>query len=145
MQTRSQRVHPLLRCAAALLTAVAFAVSAPAQPAPKAQTINLPRSPITMIDLTNMVFQVKLKGTNLDLFITSQTRLFKDGKYATTQDFKEGDEVRGTMKVGDADRHEAVRLYTGKAQKSRKPSRAKKSTPAKKPAAEPAKPSEPGS
>ena len=61
-----------------------------------------------------MTFTVDLKGTNLTVFITSQTRFFKDGKYAISKDLKEGEMVRGALKPTTDERYEAVRIFWGK-------------------------------
>jgi hypothetical protein len=144
MQTSSHLVRPLLRGIVVFLAAV-VSLAAVAQPAPKAKTLSLAKSPIAMIDYTNLTFTVTEKGTNLVLFITPETRFFKEGKYATSRDFKVGDEIHGTLKLGEADRHEAVRLYLGAAPKGKAPSGATKAKPAgkgaKKPAGKPAAPS----
>lgn len=80
------------------------------------KTIDLPPSKITLLDFTNMTFTVELTGTNLTVYITSETRFFKDGKYAISKDLKEGEIVRGKLKkaVDDHDRSEAVRIFWGK-------------------------------
>jgi hypothetical protein len=78
--------------------------------------IDLPPSKITLLDFTNMTFTVELTGTNLTAYMTSETRLFKDGKYAISKDLKEGELVRGKLKkaADDHDRSEAVRIFWGK-------------------------------
>ena len=78
--------------------------------------IDLPPAKITQLDFTNMTFTVELKGTNLLIYVTSETRFFKDGRYAISKDLKEGELVRGKLKkaVDDHDRSEAVRIFWGK-------------------------------
>jgi hypothetical protein len=76
-----------------------------------AQSVLLPKSPIQSLDLTNMTFTVTLKGTNLTVFITSQTRFFKNGNYAISKDLAVGDTVHGTMRKSMANRHEAVQVF----------------------------------
>ena len=76
-----------------------------------AQTIPLPKTRIQSLDFTNMTFTVTLTGTNLTVFITSQTRLFKNGNYAISKDLAVGDTVTGTMRKGTANRHEAVQIF----------------------------------
>ncbi|MBI1177024.1 hypothetical protein GC207_06245 [bacterium] len=113
-----------------IITIAAFmTIAVSAQSIPKSKPVNLPRRVISAVDMTNMTFTVTSKGTNLVLFITSETRFFKDGKYAITQDFKVGDEIRGTMTVAEDNKHLAVRLYSGQTPKAPKSAK-----PAKKPA-----------
>lgn len=78
-----------------------------------ADTIQLPPSKITELNVTNMTFTVDLKGTNQIVQITSQTRFFRDGKYATTRDLMEGQTVRGVLKATADGRRQAVRIFWG--------------------------------
>lgn len=75
--------------------------------------MDLPPSKITQLDFTNMTFMIELTGTNLLVHITSETRFFKDDRYAISKDFKEGKLVRGKLKkaMGDHDRNEAIRDF----------------------------------
>jgi len=108
MKTRVPILHTMLACAW-------LAVGGTRAPAAD-KLIDLPPAKITLLDFTNMTFTVELTGTNLTVYMTSETRFFKDGKYAISKDLKEGEIVRGKLKkaVGDHDRSEAVRIFWGK-------------------------------
>jgi hypothetical protein len=84
-------------------------------PTALAQTVPLPKSQIQSLDLTNMTFTVTLKGTNLTVFITSETRLFKNGNYAISKDLTVGDTVHGSLRKKGEGRHEAVRIFVSAA------------------------------
>lgn len=114
------RLSRRLAGAAVLALALGLPLSASAQKAAKARPVNLPSARIVMIDFTNMTFTVEVKGTNLVVFVTSESRFFKDGKYATSRDFNPGDEVRGSIRLtpGNGEHPEVVRLYTGAIRKT---------------------------
>jgi len=86
------------------------------KPEQEIKRVDLPPSKFTQLDFTNMTFTVELKGTNLTVYMTSETRFFKDGRYAISKDLKEGGLVRGKLKkaADDHDRPEAVRIFWGK-------------------------------
>lgn len=83
--------------------------------------IPLPPARVVVLDFVNMTFTVDLQGTNLMIHITSQTRFFKDGRYAISKDLTEGELVRGVLKPASDGRREAVRLFWGKPSWREKP------------------------
>ena len=76
----------------------------------------LPKSEIVKIDRTELRFTVKLAGSEETriLQITSETRFFKDGKYAISQDLAVGDSVHGKVHKRADGIYEAVRIYVVK-------------------------------
>jgi hypothetical protein len=101
-------------CLAAALLWIAVTLGVHPAGAADPSRLKLPPSKVTSLDLTNLVLTVDWSGTNTTVFITSQTRFFKDGKYAISKDLREGDEIRGTLKRTADDRFEAVRIFWGK-------------------------------
>ena len=67
------------------------------------------------LDFTNMTFTVTLKGTNLTVFITSETRFFKNGQYAISKDLTVGDTVHGTLRKKAEGHPEATRIFVSAA------------------------------
>ncbi len=56
-----------------------------------------------------------MRNTNLTVFITSETRFFKNGQYAISKDLTVGDIVHGTLRKKAEGRHEAVRIFVSPA------------------------------
>jgi uncharacterized peroxidase-related enzyme len=76
------------------------------------QTDTLASSQIQSIDRTNMSITVKQRGRDetVTLYITSETRFFKNGQPAITSDLKAGDEVSGLVRKNSEGKVEAVRI-----------------------------------
>jgi hypothetical protein len=110
-------------CLPKLMAAAIVAMMLSAGPDSKAadKLIPLPPSKVVMLDFTNMTFTVEVKGTNLTILVTSQTRFFKDGKYATSRELTEGEMVRGVLKPAAEEQREAVRIFWGKPSWREKP------------------------
>jgi len=68
---------------------------------------------IESIDRTNMTLTVKETGRKepLTLYVTSQTRLFKDGEPAITSDLAVGEKIHGSARKDAAGELDALRLY----------------------------------
>lgn len=73
----------------------------------------LPKSEILKIDRTELKFTVKLAGSEQTriLQITSETRFFKDEKYAISEDLAVGDSVHGKVQKRADGVYEALRIY----------------------------------
>jgi hypothetical protein len=69
---------------------------------------------IESIDRTNMTLTVKETGRKepLTVYITSQTRLFKDAEPAITSDLAVGERIHGSARKDAAGELDALRLYT---------------------------------
>lgn len=81
------------------------------QKAPKAKTRPF-RGTVKSFDKTAMT--ITLEGEKEDtICITSQTRIFKDGKPATTDAITAGEQVRGFARQGAEGKWEAASLYLG--------------------------------
>jgi len=78
-----------------------------------AQPIKLSETQIQSVDSTNLTFSVAVKEEKLTVFITSETRLFKNGDPATTKALVAGEMVRGALRKTASGRVEAVRLHLG--------------------------------
>lgn len=102
----------LLKLMAAAIAIILLATGARLEAADR--LIPLSPSRLVMLDFTNMTFTVDLTGTNVTILVTSQTRFFKDGKYATSRDLSEGEIVRGVLKSTADERREAIRIFWGK-------------------------------
>ena len=79
-----------------------------------ARTITLTHGRIESIDRTNMTLTVKETGRKepLTVYITSQTRLFKDAEPAITSDLAVGERIHGSARKDAAGELDALRLYT---------------------------------
>ena len=68
---------------------------------------------IQAVDRTNMTITVKQlrNGEVLTLYVTSQTRLFRNGEPAVTSDLQIGDIGGGSVRANADNRLEAVRFY----------------------------------
>ncbi len=77
----------------------------------------LPKSEVLNVDRTELKLTVKLIGKEETrvLQITAETRFFKDGKYAISEDLAAGDVVFGKVHKRSDGVYEAVRLTIVKA------------------------------
>ena len=68
---------------------------------------------VQSVDTTNMTITVTQldKGGSLVLYITSRTRLFRNGVPAITADLQAGDSARGSAQKNTDSKIEAVRIY----------------------------------
>ena len=84
------------------------------------QPMTLKHCLVQSVDTTNMTITVKQfdRGESLVLYITSRTRLFRNGEPAITADFQAGDSAGGTAYKNAENKVEAVRIYAepGKSQ-----------------------------
>jgi hypothetical protein len=78
-----------------------------------ARTMTRIHGRIESIDRTNMTLTIKDTGRKepLTVFITSQTRLFKDGEPAITSDLAVGEKIHGSARKDAAGELDALRIY----------------------------------
>lgn len=98
---------------AALILLILIGSSLPSS----AETIRFARSQIESIDRTNMTLTIKRPAHQepVTLFITSRTRLFKNGEPATSSELEAGDAIHGSAHRSADGKIDGVRIYTRKA------------------------------
>ena len=77
-----------------------------------AQTVTIGRCEVTSVDTTNMAITVQTTNDKetFTLYVTSRTRLFRNGEPAITADFQPGDIGHGSACTNADNKVEAVRF-----------------------------------
>lgn len=77
------------------------------------QSVTLKHCVVQAVDTTNMTITVKQgdQGDSMVLYVTSRTRLFRNGEPAIVAEFQAGDTAFGTACRTPEKRVEAVRVY----------------------------------
>lgn len=82
------------------------------------QPMTLTHCLVQSVDTTKMAITLKQwdSGASLVLYVTSSTRLFRNGVPAITSDLQTGDSAGGSAQKATGNKIEAVRIYARQAQ-----------------------------
>lgn len=86
----------------------------PSAGAAETRDVKLERCHVEKVNVTNMIFTVTMKDTNLTVRYTSETRFFLRGKPAISKDLEVGDHVQGTLRQPETGPAEALRIQIEK-------------------------------
>ena len=87
------------------------------------QNVTIGRCEVQSVDTTNMTITVQRTSDEqtFTLYITSRTRLFRNGEPAITSDFQPGDVGHGSAFTNAEEKVEAVRFYARQAKPNKTP------------------------